>query len=322
VLTYHEKHIQKRTGRTPHLTLCSKFAKSDNKSTKLAKPTPNIYSDELDNGEKGFLWGFFDGTKWEEDWEVPWGPGRVVGGMAFWAASFVLCGLVIQLGAVGLHIKLYELSAEEQSYYLLLAQSVETVAAIAVVNNVVGKFRPLPANWLKLDIRDPFKAPDGWLGWGLLGYFSSFFVVALTTWLVAQTSINQTEGGGTVDSVVGLVDVGSPVDALCLLVVTSVLAPLAEEYVFRGFLLASLTKWMPAPGAIVLSSAVFSLAHFAPRDIPQLFALGLVLGSVYVRTKNLMSPILVHSFWNSGVLVLLFLLSSQGISIQELVAAE
>lgn len=39
---------------------------------------------------------------------------------------------------------------------------------------------------------------------------------------------------------------------LSLFSVTAVLAPLLEEIVFRGFLLTTLTRWVPTPAAIVV----------------------------------------------------------------------
>jgi membrane protease YdiL (CAAX protease family) len=50
---------------------------------------------------------------------------------------------------------------------------------------------------------------------------------------------------------------------------TAILAPLLEETVFRGFLLTSLTKWMPVPLAVAASSVAFGMVHLTPRDFPQ-----------------------------------------------------
>lgn len=58
----------------------------------------------------------------------------------------------------------------------------------------------------------------------------------------------------------------------------AVLAPLLEETVFRGFLLATLTKWMPTPAAVLLSSIAFGCAHFTPRDFPQVHVHGWAAG--------------------------------------------
>ncbi len=54
-----------------------------------------------------------------------------------------------------------------------------------------------------------------------------------------------------------------------LMATTALLAPLLEETVFRGFLLTSLTKWMPVPAAVALSSLAFGMVHLTPRDFPQ-----------------------------------------------------
>ena len=73
---------------------------------------------------------------------------------------------------------------------------------------------------------------------------------------------------------------------------------------FRGFLLASLTKWLPhARRGCVFLGVVFGAAHLAPRDFPQLVTLGIVLGFSYARTRNLLTPMFIHSLWNSGVLI-------------------
>jgi membrane protease YdiL (CAAX protease family) len=43
-----------------------------------------------------------------------------------------------------------------------------------------------------------------------------------------------------------------------------------------------------------------------------LATLGIILGVVYTRSRNLLSSILLHSLWNSGTLISLFILGSSG----------
>ena len=119
---------------------------------------------------------------------------------------------------------------------------------------------------------------------------------------------------GTIDAVLPILGGGDdlPIRFLSILAVTSVFAPALEEVVFRGFLLASLTKWLPTPGAVLFSSVIFAGAHFAPRDFSQLVALGMVCGFSYARTRNLLTPMMIHSLWNSGVLVIVAALVSTG----------
>ncbi len=51
-------------------------------------------------------------------------------------------------------------------------------------------------------------------------------------------------------------------------------------------------------------------AHQNLSEVLPLTVLGCVLGFVYTRSKNLLSSMLVHSLWNGGTLLSLFLLGS------------
>ena len=73
--------------------------------------------------------------------------------------------------------------------------------------------------------------------------------------------------------------------------------------------------------AVVLSSLLFGAAHLSPRDFPQLTALGIVMGLAYIRSGNLLSPMLIHGVWNGSVLTILFLLSASGVDLQEFLSA-
>jgi membrane protease YdiL (CAAX protease family) len=90
----------------------------------------------------------------------------------------------------------------------------------------------------------------------------------------------------------------------------SIAAPLFEEFLFRGFLLPSLTRYMPVGGAIAVSSLVFAIAHLSLSEVLPLAVLGGVLGIVYTRSRNLLAPMLLHSAWNSVTMLGLFLLGS------------
>ena len=84
-----------------------------------------------------------------------------------------------------------------------------------------------------------------------------------------------------------------------------------EEVVFRGFLLASLTKWLPTPGA-VLFSRWFSRVRTSRRGFPATRHARDGAGFSYARTRNLLTPMFIHSLWNSGVLIVVSVLVSSG----------
>jgi len=71
-------------------------------------------------------------------------------------------------------------------------------------------------------------------------------------------------------------------------------APIFEELIFRGIILDGLLKKYGATKAILLSSLLFGIAHL---NIPQFvvaFSVGVLMGWVYVNTKNLWFTILIH----------------------------
>ncbi len=77
---------------------------------------------------------------------------------------------------------------------------------------------------------------------------------------------------------------------------------------------------MPTWAAVLSSATLFGCAHLSPRDFPVLFTIGCLLGFLYVRSRNLLTPIIVHGTWNSAVLTVLFYLVSSGVDIEELIA--
>ena len=105
----------------------------------------------------------------------------------------------------------------------------------------------------------------------------------------------------TISSVEQSIVARDPVAMALYAVVVSVCAPIWEEIVFRGFLLPSLTKYMPVWSAILVSSIAFALAHFNIQRMLPLVFLGMVMGTVFVRSRNLFPSMLLHSLWNAFV---------------------
>jgi len=76
-----------------------------------------------------------------------------------------------------------------------------------------------------------------------------------------------------------------------------VIAPLLEEFIFRGLILHKLAlKWGLVPGVLV-SSLLFSLIHFR-FDLGPLFLAGLLFAFLYLRSGSLWSSICCHALYN------------------------
>lgn len=90
-------------------------------------------------------------------------------------------------------------------------------------------------------------------------------------------------------------------------VVIGILAPFAEEVVFRGAILRKLLGMMDEKRhwvAIVLSALVFGLVHL---NVPQgihAFLIGLLLGWMYYRTRSILPGILFHWVNNSVAFIM------------------
>jgi membrane protease YdiL (CAAX protease family) len=81
----------------------------------------------------------------------------------------------------------------------------------------------------------------------------------------------------------------------------AVLAPLGEEFIYRGVLMTTLLRDTGATGAIVVSSAVFALVHFSsePQAMLPLFFLGITLAYVTYRTRSLVAAVVIHAIFNA-----------------------
>ena len=83
------------------------------------------------------------------------------------------------------------------------------------------------------------------------------------------------------------------------------LAPLAEEIVFRGAALRSLLASRLSPlAAIVISALLFAVAHLNPAQMPHAFLVGLLLGWMYWRTGSILPGMAYHWANNSVAYVL------------------
>jgi membrane protease YdiL (CAAX protease family) len=107
---------------------------------------------------------------------------------------------------------------------------------------------------------------------------------------------------------------GSVVGAsfVLLVVMTTFLAPIMEEWLFRGVLFRALSEGgrkgasrATVVMAVVVSAALFALAHGEPLQFAGLFFLGVVLATLVWRTKRLIPSIVTHVSFNGVAVVAL-----------------
>ena len=86
-----------------------------------------------------------------------------------------------------------------------------------------------------------------------------------------------------------------------------VIAPVAEEFLFRGVLFSAAKKIGWPKSGLILTSLLFAFIHnSAPIFVP-LFMFALALTWLYQKTEGLAAPIVAHSLFNATNLGLLVL---------------
>lgn len=97
--------------------------------------------------------------------------------------------------------------------------------------------------------------------------------------------------------------------------VVAILAPVAEEIFFRGFLYGGLRARLGIVGAMLFSTLFFTALHFSIDAFIPIFVLGLFLAWLYEKTGSLYPGIILHAA-NNGVAVLaLFVAQMLGVKI-------
>ena len=232
-------------------------------------------------------------------WSTPW-TGETVW-QVFIVGFFLMGQLLIPLALTILKVKPTAGNLRQQAFYVLANYLFLAGGGLGVLYLSIKPFFPLPADWFRLKLR------GYWWLWGLGGY-----CVALPL-VVVISIINQKlwQGQGGSNPLLSLALESQDSVALGIFFFTAAIAaPFFEEFLFRGFLLPSLTRYLPVWGAIVVSALLFAIAHLSLSEILPLATLGIVLGVVYTRSRNLLASMLLHSLWNSGTLLSLFILGS------------
>ncbi len=95
------------------------------------------------------------------------------------------------------------------------------------------------------------------------------------------------------------------------LISLAVLPAICEELLFRGVITTAL-KPKGKMFAVVVSSIIFSIFHFSPSQLIYPICFGLILGIVYLRTNNIIFPILLHFVNNALSISIQYFSSSTG----------
>lgn len=92
-----------------------------------------------------------------------------------------------------------------------------------------------------------------------------------------------------------------------------ILAPLAEEFLFRGLLLPLLVRRIGAVAGLVLTTLGFAALHADLGTFMPLAVFSVALSLAYARTGSLWVPVMMHALFNGTNLALLLALARAGV---------
>jgi membrane protease YdiL (CAAX protease family) len=101
-------------------------------------------------------------------------------------------------------------------------------------------------------------------------------------------------------------------------IITIIVAPIFEEYFFRGMIQQSLVQRYGSLVGVLLAAALFGIIHFNPVQIGGAFLGGIAIGYVYNRTQSLSAAIFIHSLNNALSFLIATLLGGSAVTLKEI----
>jgi membrane protease YdiL (CAAX protease family) len=218
------------------------------------------------------------------------GPGR---GRFPVGARGALLGLLVAVGATLALVVVLAIA-----YTAAGVENLDDSKSFGFVATLAGDFALVSAAWLmvgegrriSLETFGVRRFKPSAIGWVLLAFAVYLTLAAIYSVLVNPPPDKLPDELGAKDSTLLAVLTGVFVIAV---------APLAEEFFFRGFLFQALrNSWGPVFGALS-SAVIFSAIHAEPDKFVQLAILGTALAFVFNKTDSLWPCIMLHALNNT-----------------------
>jgi hypothetical protein len=125
-------------------------------------------------------------------------------------------------------------------------------------------------------------------------------LMALATYIIPGFDVNQ-------DQNVGFSNLGNNFEYIFAFTTLVVIAPIAEELLFRGYLLGSLLRNFKPLLSVIIVSLIFGLVHGSWNVGIDTFALSIVLSIIRINSGTIWSGMLIHMTKNTIAFYLLFI---------------
>ena len=242
-----------------------------------------------------------------------------IGGNLLNAFCYLLAFLIIQFvmtlvgGTIWLMVKGEEFrTALEQAANGSLANDGTAMAVITAAASVVTIIVFMLFRWSPFSRTYLRSRPWGVLAWV---FILTFGTVIPSEWLLEQLNVEMSEPMQQLFEEI----MKSPVGYIAI----GLLAPLAEEMVFRGAILRSLLRWKQNPWVgIAISALLFAVVHMNPAQMPHAFLIGLLLGWMYWRTDSIVPGVVYHWVNNTVAYILYNIYPDPDLTLVEMFGSE
>ncbi|RSK25679.1 CPBP family intramembrane metalloprotease [Bacillus sp. HMF5848] len=144
---------------------------------------------------------------------------------------------------------------------------------------------------------EPFRAEKASLSstivWSILGIFLAMFAQGIAVNI--ETNLLGIKPGSENTQMIMEIVKAAPL----FIIVTSIVAPILEELIFRKIIFGSLYKRTNFFIAAIISSLIFAVIHMDLKHTLVYTAMGLVFAFLYVKTNRIIVPIMAHVAMNT-----------------------
>ncbi|MEC5425906.1 type II CAAX endopeptidase family protein [Virgibacillus sp. C22-A2] len=143
--------------------------------------------------------------------------------------------------------------------------------------------------------------------WSILGVFMAFIAQGVAAMI--EIEVFGIDPGSENTQVIMDVARAAPL----FMIIPAVIAPILEEIIFRKIIFGGLYERTNFFIAALLSALIFGIIHGEPQHILVYASMGFVFAFLYVKTKRIIVPIIVHMAMNTIVVIAQFNLTPEEI---------
>src|SRR5690625_4529294 len=133
--------------------------------------------------------------------------------------------------------------------------------------------------------------------WIFIGFLMAYFEQTIA--IMIEVYVLKIEiGSENTDLIVDLARMN-----MLFIIIPAIVGPIIEELVFRKVIFGTLYRKMNFFGAALLSSFIFAVMHMDFSHLIIYISMGFVFAFLYVKTKRIIVPIVVHMALNSFAVI-------------------